>query len=160
MYELATEIEAVNAELYRPTLLGLLAARQQDQDRQDLAHLLEELVGCHTQLQPRSLFGLTRKASAGRTGAQLYALLPGFVAHLKRRDEEMLILPPLLRRWGGEVGKRGVADVGDCSQQVPTQVLLPADVCDHVGGPAAAAERQQRHGGGGGRQVMGEEIVT
>lgn len=98
IYDVAEKIQQVNFELHLPQVQGLLASRQQEQDRQDLAHLLEELVGCHSQLKPRSIFGLTRKASAWRTGAELYAMLPEFVEHLQRRDQQMLILPPLLRR--------------------------------------------------------------
>ncbi len=98
VHELNRQIQLVNRELNLPPLPGLMASRQQQQDRHDLAHLREELAGCYAHMYPHSIFSTTTKTSVWRTEALLRPWIGGFARHLHSRQKQYVLAPVLWRR--------------------------------------------------------------
>jgi hypothetical protein len=90
-YELHDMVLRLHDALHRAKARG-------DEFAQLLEDVRDELISIHNNTAPLSIFGGLQGSGGAQVAWQLKQLLPGFCARLQRRQQELILVSPRLRR--------------------------------------------------------------
>ncbi|XP_074641511.1 uncharacterized protein LOC141899231 [Tubulanus polymorphus] len=119
VHDLVREIRIINAYAREAEYL-------KDPIHDSLLDVLDELIDCHGELAPRSLFAASIKDSIRQTSAMLMDMMPKFVHCLAQREYDFLLMNPVKRRLLLKMYCMGVFLNGRADKVKKKQELAPA----------------------------------